>query len=143
MDHKRYQAIEAIISGIHDQFDKFRSSKYTCPSKNAVSLQCGSMLLGALAKGVDSVNMLLPRPEVPFSGYNFEELCNQLRGVQTPLWYDGPCTYINDYNYNYGRQHTQHTPQQQHGCTLTETVNSIITAAEIHIKGLSLDEGDM
>jgi len=140
MDHKRYQAIEAIISGIHDQFDKFRSSKYICPSKNAVSLQCGSMLLGALTKGVDSVNMLLPRPEVPFSGYNFEDLCNQLRRVQSPQWYDGPCTYSQNYNYNYG---PQHTIQQQHGCTLTGFVNSIITAAEIHTKGLSFDEEDI
>ena len=142
MDHKRYQAIEAIISGIHDQFAKFRSSKYTCPSKSAVSFQCGSMLLGALSKSVDSVNMLLPRPEVPFSGYNFEDLCNQLHGVQSPQWYDGPCTYTNNnnYNYNYGVQHPQ---QQQHGCTLTASVNSIVTAAEVHIRGLSLDEGDI
>jgi len=140
MDHKRYQAIEAIISGIYDQFVKFRSSQYTCPINNAVSFQCGSMLLGTLTKSVRSVNMLLPRPEVPFSGHNFEDLYNQLRGVDSPYWYDGPCTYTENYNYNYGYEHTE---QLQHGCTLTESMNSVITAAEIHIKGLNLDEGDI
>ncbi|KAF2796488.1 hypothetical protein K505DRAFT_300197 [Melanomma pulvis-pyrius CBS 109.77] len=86
IDLKRCQAIEAVISRLHEQLDEYRSATYTCPYGDNYSFRCSSMLLGALTKEMDSANILLPQPEVPFFGLSFDGICGKMGSLQSMEW---------------------------------------------------------
>lgn len=86
MEHKRYQAIEEIISTLHSWLEKFRATSYSCPSGSQYSFACSCMLLGALTKELDRIQCTNPRPEVPFAGISFEQLITDVTSMTSPPW---------------------------------------------------------
>jgi len=79
------------------------------------------MLLGALTKEMHSANVLLPRPEVPFPGQRFEDICVRLLAMRSTEWFSD----------RFG---------EQHGCNLLMTVHNMINAVVDGVKGLNLSE---
>jgi hypothetical protein len=79
------------------------------------------MLLGALTKEMHSANVLLPRPEVPFPGQRFEDVCVRLLAMRSTEWfsdrYNGP-----------------------HGCNILMIVHNMINALVASVEGLNLSE---
>lgn len=77
------------------------------------------MLLGALSKEMHSANVLLPRPEVPFPGQRFEDVCVRLLAMKSTEW----CSE----RFN-----------EKHGCDLVMTVHNMINALVAGVEGLTL-----
>jgi hypothetical protein len=82
-----------VISRVYLLIDQYGSSDYECPQNQQSSFQCGSFLLGALLKELDRINLRLTRPEVPFPGLSFNGLCEVLRSIQSPEWYEKKGSY--------------------------------------------------
>lgn len=115
IDSKRYQRLETLIQGLHALLDKYRSADYTCPRDESDSFMCGAFLLGALTKGMDSLRLLSPRPEVPFSGLSLLHLCGKIRALESPEWV----------NYTRSRY------RESHGCTLHEVTETLVHSARL------------
>ena len=100
---------------------------YSCDQsrQSLDSFLCGSFLLGALTRELDRLGLLSPRPEVPFHGLSFEDICVKARKVQSPSW---KSSAYSDY---YGSMHT---------CNLTAIVEGEIVAIATTIEGLILEE---
>ncbi|KAF1997269.1 hypothetical protein P154DRAFT_606539 [Amniculicola lignicola CBS 123094] len=86
IDLRRLQAIEDIVSRLHELLDGYRSATYSCAVGNVYSFQCGSMLLGALTKQLDEAKLLSPRLEVPFAERSFGDICGTVRLMTSPGW---------------------------------------------------------
>jgi hypothetical protein len=122
IDCKRYQAIESIISQLHEFLEKYRNSNYQCPQDKSWSFQCGCFLLGALTKEMDRMELLSPRPEVPFAKLSFEGIWEKLKSTQSPAW----SPELDCYDY--------------HDCNLKNIVVEMVTAANVEFTGLDLKE---
>jgi hypothetical protein len=125
MEHKRYQAIEKLVSSLHGWLDEFRGSSYNCASGNQYSFTCSSMLLGALTKEMDRIGCLNPRPEVPFPQLSVEELYREVQEITSPTWSEA-----NSRGY-YGNAHP---------CSFQDTVKSSATTIMNELRGLDLSD---
>ncbi|UPX16917.1 uncharacterized protein EKO05_0007298 [Ascochyta rabiei] len=123
---RRCQAIESVISDLHNLLDEYRSSKYKCKQNAAFSFQCSSLLLGALTKELDSWSLLSPRPEPPFLDLSFSSICTKIRGVKSLTCF----AKINMNGWFYGSGHS---------CELRTAVVAIVEKAASGVVGLSLD----
>jgi hypothetical protein len=126
IDARRYQAIKSIIGQLHELVEKYRSSSYKCPQDGDWSFDCGSLLLGTLTKELDRMELLSPRPEVPFTNLNFNGLCNMLRTLKPPMRLD----YMLDGNGN----------RIRHACNLGVPVLFIVNQANNSVFELNLEE---
>jgi hypothetical protein len=75
-------------------------------------------------KELDSMELLSPRPEIPFTGLSFSGLCNKLKPIKSPTW----STY-DPYGYN---------SRAQHSCDLNNTVTKIVVDAAAAVGGLNI-----
>jgi hypothetical protein len=80
------------------------------------------MLLGALTKEMHSSNVLSPRPEIPFTGQSFENVCDRMLSMKSEIWYHDP------------------SKRGQHKCNLVTIVRQITDAFVADIEGLNLGE---
>ncbi|CAO2658135.1 Nn.00g073950.m01.CDS01 [Neocucurbitaria sp. VM-36] len=83
---RRYQAIDAVISICYNWIEKLREDTYVCQEDIENSFACGSMLLGALTKHLHRLGWLLAKPEIPFAGHSFENICKTIKEVEAPFW---------------------------------------------------------
>ncbi|KAJ8117716.1 hypothetical protein OPT61_g1148 [Boeremia exigua] len=136
VDLRRYQAIEAVISGLHEMLADFRSPGYKCTEDDTLSFLCGSIMFGALTKELDSWSLHSPRPEIPFHDTSFSIICDKVKGVQSPVWTDSSAHERNyNYKYNYGYS------KDRHECDLRDAVVKIVDTATAGVMGLK--SGDM
>ncbi|CAN9266257.1 unnamed protein product [Alternaria alternata] len=78
IDNTRYQAIEFVIEALHGRLERYRSADYVCPSDANQSFMCGSFLFGSLTKELSRLELMSPRPEVPFPGLSFNRTSLEL-----------------------------------------------------------------
>lgn len=123
IDLRRYQAMEDVVSKLHDKLDEYHSSNYSCPQNSSYSFLCGSFMLGALTKEMDSISLFSPRPEIPFYGLSFGKICEQVRKFNSPAWHHSNSSGYSSY---------------KHPCNLTNTVSSIVDDVVRGIEGLDL-----
>ncbi|KAJ4378297.1 hypothetical protein N0V86_005997 [Didymella sp. IMI 355093] len=126
IDLRRYQAIEAVIDGLHNLLDKYRSSDYQCKSDSALSFQCSSFLLGAFTKELENWSLINPRPEIPFANSSFSSICAKSRTAKSPAW-----AAVSNAGY-------YQSSIRLHPCNLTSEVLDVVNKAEDGILGLSL-----
>lgn len=127
MEHKRYQVIEDMFTCLHGWVNKFKDEAYLCPQGTEHSFSCGSILLGALLKELNRIECLNPRPEVPFEGFSFEDLCEKAYAISSPKWTGlhscrNYCTSV------------------LHSCSFDRTVLQDARSFDSEVRGLSLRE---
>lgn len=118
----------AIVSGLADQLEWYRSATYTCPADSEHSFQCGCMLFGALTKQMDLLDLI----KTPRFKQSLNALCVKVHSIESPAWYHG--TYNHHRSYNYGSSNDRHT------CNISTDVKSIVESAVARVAGLSLTE---
>lgn len=118
MDDRRYRSIESILFELAEQVRVYRSTTYTCPIDSVYSFRCGSMLLGALAKQIDSSNLDTPQLERPYSKRTFDDLCATVGSMKSETWLHGPYT--------------------DHDCNIITAVKLIVNTAAAKVAGLDL-----
>lgn len=118
MDNRRFRAIESILFELAEQVRVYRSTTYTCPIDSVYSFRCGSMLLGALTKQIDSSNLDIPQLERPYSRRTFDNLCATVVSMKSETWLHGHYT--------------------DHDCNITTAVKLIVKTAIAKIAGLDL-----
>jgi hypothetical protein len=116
------------MRGLHELLDRYRSGTYECDPNRDDSFQCGSFLLGALTKGMDSLKLLTPRPEVPFECLSFKGLCKNIRTMKSPAWLSN-----NSGHDEYGGFGSRHP--KTHPCTLKTAIDELVEAASATIVG--------
>ncbi|PVH91491.1 hypothetical protein DM02DRAFT_545743 [Periconia macrospinosa] len=119
----RIEAIGTVVSQLHDLLEEYRNADYCCPS-GIHSFECGSILYGALTKGIDSSGLLVPYPVAPFSGMSIWEIYLKVHDIKSPVW----C------NPGSGRFRTHHS------CNLNERVTEIVDKVMRRVNGLELKE---
>ncbi|KAF2621340.1 hypothetical protein BU25DRAFT_483175 [Macroventuria anomochaeta] len=120
IDLRRYRVMESVVSGLAEQLDVYRNATYTCPIGSSYSFWCGSMLLSALTKEVDSWDLISPRLKRPCLGQTFDALCVKARSMESET-----------------RVHGGYSP---HSCNVSTAVNSIVDLAVASVAGLGLRE---
>jgi hypothetical protein len=128
IDLRRYQAIDQIIGEIHKLLDKYRNSAYTYLQDSTLSDFCDSLMLGALTRHLDGWSLLSPRPEVPFDGMSFYELCTKARNKKFRKWQADPNS-----SYSPGR-----SGGALQNCSSDIDVAKIVSQATAKVAGLSL-----
>lgn len=116
-----------MIDDVHTLLERYRSKDFVCPIGAANSFACGSFLLGALSKELDKHTLFLPRPEVPFNDLSFDDICGNLRAIESPAW-----ATPNNNNGYYG--------YSKHGCNLSTAMQKIIADAGVAVVGLELEK---
>lgn len=106
--------------------DKYRSPKYVCPYSRADSSACASYFLGVLMRQMDSKGLQAPRPEVPFAGVSFEEVCGKVRDMVSPSWVQS-------------RSHGTHCNSYGQSCNLNTIVKSLVNDIVNGLEGLNLE----
>ncbi|KAF2117932.1 hypothetical protein BDV96DRAFT_644269 [Lophiotrema nucula] len=127
LENRRYQAIEAIMSGLDEWLDIYRSETYSCSDDKRRSSECGSILLGSLDRQIRAKGLSSPRPEVPFDGLSFEDVCCKVCSLKSPEWYDSS-----------NRNHGYYNPIA-HPCGFKTSVHSMADNVAATTKGLSID----
>lgn len=112
--------METIVSELNKQLDVYRSCTYTCPMGSAYSFRCGSMLLGALMKQMNSLDLMSQRLESPCLGQTFNALCAKASSIESETWFHGGYA--------------------AHSCLLSTAVGSIVDLAVARVAGLDLRE---
>ncbi|CAN9267634.1 unnamed protein product [Alternaria alternata] len=123
IDNTRYQAIEFVIEALHDRLERYRSADYVCPSDANQSFMCGSFLFGSLTKELSRLELMSPRPEVPFPGLSFNRTCELVGAMQSRWWYSD--------NGSYSRAHS---------CTLNAVMKTLIEDVSTAVGGLNLGD---
>lgn len=136
IDEARNQAISVIVSNLKNLLEKFRSTDYKCPFKghydnyrrgyhqvspNQYSFECGSMLYGALTKGLDSLGLMAPYTSTSFPDTSFQEIYSKACNIKSPKWYSS----------------VEHNPSL-HSCSLNAEVKPMVDEVMNSIKGLDL-----
>jgi hypothetical protein len=123
IDNTRYQAIEFVIEALHDRLERYRSTDYVCPSDANQSFMCGSFLLGSLTKELSRLDLMSPRPEVPFPGLSFKRTCELVGAMQSQWWYCSSGGYT-----------------RSHSCTLNAATKTLIEDVSTAVGGLNLSD---
>lgn len=91
MNKCREEAIDNLICRLHQIHKDLLNGVRGC------GYECSSILYGALAKKMQSNDLLSPRPTAPFSGINYQQLVQKLSEFESPQW-----TRPNSYYSGYG-----------------------------------------
>ncbi len=75
IQEERIDAIERVVTIVHDQITKYLTSDAICSHKDQPS--CDSIILGSLIRGSVGIG-IWPRPEAPYNGIKFTNLACQL-----------------------------------------------------------------
>jgi hypothetical protein len=130
INYRRSQAIQSLIDRLHVHLAKYRMRDYVCPEEKSQSLQCGCVLLGALTRELDRLELLSPRPQKPFSFLSYNLLCDSMKTIQSPIWiYRGHAQLLGGPR-----------PTLAHKCSLQAVVAGIVNDAAATVTGLDLEE---
>lgn len=77
----REKAIKRLIVLLHETRDAFIDGPRGC------SFECRSIMYGALTTNMQSNNLLLPKPEAPFPGLNYNYLVQKVLEFTSPEWH--------------------------------------------------------
>ncbi|KAF2441506.1 hypothetical protein P171DRAFT_392839 [Karstenula rhodostoma CBS 690.94] len=128
IDLKRYEAMEHVIESLHGLREKYLDLDYACTQDPDYSFNCGSTLYGAISKEMLAIQILSPRPQIPFTGMSFEGVCAGVRNFRSSSNNNGyRLGYYNDY------RHTQ-----AHSCSLTTAVTEVIDNVVSTVGGFQL-----
>ena len=119
---RRSKSIGAIVAGLHDLLDRFRSCDYQCPSSNSLSFECGCILYGALTKGMHSMGIWSPFPIEPFAGLSLHDVVNKAILMKSPAW----------------RPASGYSPS--HSCSLLLQVTEVVNRVWVEATGLDLQD---
>jgi hypothetical protein len=129
--------MESVIEQLHALLEKHRSIDYECPTSDASSFECGSMMPGALTRELDRMTLLSPRPEVPFAERSFSGLCDTFKRIKSPQWSEYKSNSADLNHYKYGSPHSGRT---LHVYNFEKTVEGIVATAYVAVVGLDLSE---
>ena len=118
IDRRRQQVVDKIITALYDLVETFRDGFDTC------SLECSSIQLGALIKGMRA-KRLDPKPESPLLSYSISATMDAAHNIRFPKW---PCP----------RQTSLFTRP----CDLGSLIRSKMDGLEELMGGLTLDGFD-
>jgi hypothetical protein len=79
IQENRKDAIESMITVIHDLITKYSAPNILCDHRNEFS--CDASVLGSLLKESATIG-IWPRPEVPYPGINSKTLADQIRRMR-------------------------------------------------------------
>lgn len=149
---RRSKSIGAIVAGLHDLLDSFRSSDYLCPSDKSWAFECGSILYGALTKGMHSMGIWSPFPIEPFTGLSLYDVATRARLMKSPTWLHVNSGYTKNSGYNhsgfgqsgFGQSGHSHSVSCQngcnHNCSLGTQVSAIVNRVCLEDTGLDLQD---
>ncbi|KAF1833346.1 hypothetical protein BDW02DRAFT_500813, partial [Decorospora gaudefroyi] len=120
VDTKRHLAIEGIVQSLHGLLEKYRSATYECPWNSGLSFECGYFFLGALTKEMHAMALFDPRPEIPFPGLSFNQICTRFQKIKTLRWIPEGGSYY-------------------HECTLDAVMASMVAEGSTATAGLDWD----
>ncbi|KAK7190964.1 hypothetical protein PSPO01_03127 [Paraphaeosphaeria sporulosa] len=124
IDLKRYKAMESIIESLHGLREMYLDPNYICFQSAPSSFTCGSMLYGAISKGMFAIDILSPRPQIPFTGMTFERLCTDVCDFKYPSAAGNSSYYYNHH--------------QTHYCNLTTAVTRVVDSVVGTVGGFYL-----
>ncbi|KAF2790571.1 hypothetical protein K505DRAFT_282387 [Melanomma pulvis-pyrius CBS 109.77] len=124
IDQARMQAIGTVISKLQDLLNEYRNPLYQC-AKGSSSFECGSILYGALTKGMELAGLLEPYPVAPFPGLGVWELYEKVKCLRSPSW----CSMVEYYR-----------STSRHPCSLSDRVVEIADTAIRFADGLDLKD---
>jgi hypothetical protein len=125
MEHRRYQAIEKLVAGLHGWLRKFRDASYSCPQGSQFNFTCSSVLLGGLTKEMDRAQCWFPRPEVPFHQLSLNGLHSGVYDLEEPKWFP---------------EHSRGYSYSQHSCSFRTTVKYDANGVVERLTGLNLGD---
>ena len=118
---RRLKSIAAIVAELHNLLDHFRSNDYLCPDDRSLGFECGSMLYGALTKGMHSMGVWSPYPIEPFAGLSLHDVVTKAKLMKSPAW--------RPYNSKYS-----------HICSLSSQVSGVVNKIWVEATGLDLQD---
>lgn len=124
VERDRNIAIGSVITKLQKLLDEYRSPNYICWALGG-SFECGSILYGALAKGMDSLGVLLPSKNATFSRLSIQEFCSAALNMRSPRWCGGGSGGLGVHNSN-------------HLCNITERIRLIVNDVQDKITGFQL-----
>lgn len=77
----RQEAIENLVTLLHKTRDAFLYGTRGC------GFECRSIMYGALTMGMESSNLLSPKPVIPFPNLNYNCLARNIMAFTSPRWY--------------------------------------------------------
>lgn len=128
MDDIRCDALEGIMSELHNLREVYMDFNYSCPHNSEYSFQCGAMLFGALMKYTKWWGYLSPRPQKPFTGISLNTVCHRKGMKWRSTWWHAGSSFR-------GRRMAD-----EHPCSLESKFEEIAQKAMADIKGLRLED---
>jgi hypothetical protein len=119
IDQRRRKALHQVISALHNYLVEYQGDTLHC------SEDCDTMLLGALTKGMKSIE-LLTRPDPPFPGFSFDGLACSIRKFRFP----------SVHAYKTKRK----CPSPSPDCGITSKINTTLKSLEDSLCGLDLSD---
>lgn len=126
LDKERQDIVSGVILGLHNLKVQF------CQGRDGCSLNCSSISLGALMKGMTTLGLLDPLPTPPFLGYSFMALKEAVKNILEPS-YTNPAHGV---SWNGRHQVSKAEPLS---CSLKVKINSIIDEQLDKANGLDLE----
>lgn len=111
--------MKSIVSRPTEQLGVYRNATHICPVSSNYSFLCRSVLLGALTKQMNLLDLFSPRLRRPYLGQTFDVFYATVGSMKSEKWYHS------DYS---------------HSCNMRTAVKSIVDAAVAKVAGLSLTE---
>jgi hypothetical protein len=136
IEMRRSKSIGAIVAGLHDLLDRYRSSDYVCPSGKVWAFECGSILYGALTKGMHSMGVWSPFPIEPFAGLSLHHVATKAKLMKSPAWLPSNSTF-DQRNFN---QNDFKQIGKNHSCSLGLPVSEMVNRVWVEATGLDLQE---
>ncbi|KAF2833803.1 hypothetical protein CC86DRAFT_311913 [Ophiobolus disseminans] len=118
---RRAQTIKKALETCHQCMNEW-ADDYHCAKGVRNSFACGSILLGALMKGLHRLKLLSPPPSAPFPGWSIVSICQNLAQIPSATWYD------------------RGNSSRRHDCTLENTLHPKIALILSQVKGLILED---
>lgn len=120
---------------LYNLVDKYCDPNYECPYDDTQSDRCACNLLGALTRGMRSMGLSMPRPEIPFEGLSLEGLCGKIPEISSPTLTTRLTTRT---PVKRGTHGYRDIVEQE--CNLTETVTALTEVSRKSLRGLELKQ---
>jgi hypothetical protein len=78
----RHEAIENLVTLLHETRNAFLNGTRGC------GFECRSIMYGALTVGMESSNLLSPKPVAPFPNLNYNRLARKIMAFKSPRWHE-------------------------------------------------------
>jgi len=117
------------VNHVEAAFNMFRKNDYRCPRNKDHSFLCGSVMLGALTKALDST-CLSPLPSEPYNGVSLEGIRDELGKINKVLW---RTPSPNSHRFSDLRS------DELHPCNLKDEIDDMLKAHELS-SGVSMED---